>query len=158
MRVFTPGVPYPEEWRGRFDLVISSHVLEHIADPHPALKELLGLLKPGGVACIVVPINEQPGEDLNHFHHFTEASFRAFLAEGGLVPLEVHACDRVLNLIKPISKRLQRGPSKLDRVFSMAFNLVFGFMPHLGLVVADRLLAATPWQPCQCFALCRKPS
>lgn len=156
LRIFEPGRPYPEEWQERFDLVISSHVLEHIADPKPVLAELLGLLKPGGHACIVVPINEQPGDDLNHFHLFTEGSFREFLAGSGLALLEFKPCDRLLNLIKPVSRRLQRGPSKLDRVLSLAFNLAFGFMPHAGLLLADRILAATRWQNCQCFALCRK--
>jgi SAM-dependent methyltransferase len=156
LRVFTPGAPYPREWQGSFDLVISSHVLEHIADPRPVLAELLALLKPGGLACIVVPINELPGEDLNHFHQFTEASFQELLTGSGLTPLEINSCDRLLNLIKPVSRRLQRGPSKLDRILSMSFNLVFGFMPCAGLVLADRILSGTRWQPCQCFALCQK--
>jgi SAM-dependent methyltransferase len=158
LRVFTPGVAYPSEWKGCFDLVISSHVLEHIAEPKPALAELLSLLKPGGFACIVVPINERPGEDLNHFHYFTVESFREFLTGSGLSLLEVLPCDRLHNLVKPLSSRLQRGPSKLDRVQSICFNLAFGFMPLVGMILIDRLLSLTSWKPCQCFALCRKAS
>ena len=157
LRVYTPGVPYPSEWRGCFDLVISSHVLEHIAEPKPALAELVSLLRPGGYACIVVPINEQTGEDLNHFHCFTVESYREFLTESGLSFLEVIPCDRLYNLVKPLSSRLQRAPSKLDRIQSICFNLAFGFMPLAGMILIDRLLSLTPWQPCQCFALCRKP-
>jgi 2-polyprenyl-3-methyl-5-hydroxy-6-metoxy-1,4-benzoquinol methylase len=39
----------------RFDVVMISHVLEHIKDPLAAIKAVSRLLKPGGVAVVVVP-------------------------------------------------------------------------------------------------------
>lgn len=39
----------------RFDLVYSSHVMEHLADPSGFLKHCLRVLKPGGVIRIAVP-------------------------------------------------------------------------------------------------------
>ncbi len=39
-----------------FDVVISSHVLEHILDDKKALSEIYRILKPGGWALILVPI------------------------------------------------------------------------------------------------------
>ena len=41
---------------GSFSLVWCSHVLEHIEDDHKALAELYRVLKPAGVAVIMVPI------------------------------------------------------------------------------------------------------
>jgi SAM-dependent methyltransferase len=39
-----------------FDVIISSHVLEHIMDDKKALSEIFRILKPGGWAVILVPI------------------------------------------------------------------------------------------------------
>ena len=39
----------------RFDVVMISHVLEHIRDPLAAIQSVSRLLKPGGVAVVVVP-------------------------------------------------------------------------------------------------------
>jgi SAM-dependent methyltransferase len=42
---------------GSYDVVIASHVLEHVND-RKALKELHRILKPGGIALLMVPIVE----------------------------------------------------------------------------------------------------
>lgn len=39
-----------------FDLVIASHVLEHVYDDHAALRELYRILRPSGVAVLLVPL------------------------------------------------------------------------------------------------------
>ncbi|MBV8159874.1 MAG: methyltransferase domain-containing protein [Acidimicrobiia bacterium] len=38
-----------------FDLIIASHVLEHVPDDGAALRELWRILRPGGAALIMVP-------------------------------------------------------------------------------------------------------
>lgn len=45
-------LPYPD---GRFDVVIARYVLEHIANPAFVAKELLRVLKPGGVIAATTP-------------------------------------------------------------------------------------------------------
>jgi len=40
---------------GKFDLVMLSHVIEHIYAPREFIHELLGVLKPGGVLIVVTP-------------------------------------------------------------------------------------------------------
>ncbi len=41
----------------QFDVVLASHVLEHVADDRPALAELARVLVPGGRASIMVPFD-----------------------------------------------------------------------------------------------------
>ena len=40
-----------------YDVVMANHVLEHIPDDRTAMRELLRLLKPGGLALLTVPVN-----------------------------------------------------------------------------------------------------
>lgn len=51
------GLPYPSS---TFDLIICSHVLEHIVDDRAALREIRRVLSPDGVAVIVVPVSDRP--------------------------------------------------------------------------------------------------
>jgi SAM-dependent methyltransferase len=48
------AVPAPDE---SFDAVICSHVLEHVEDDRAALTETLRVLRPGGWAIVLVPID-----------------------------------------------------------------------------------------------------
>jgi SAM-dependent methyltransferase len=42
---------------GTYDVVIANHVLEHIDDDRKAMRELVRVLKPGGIALLTAPIN-----------------------------------------------------------------------------------------------------
>jgi SAM-dependent methyltransferase len=48
------ALPFPDE---RFDLVICSHVVEHVPDDRAAMREMQRVLRPGGVALIQTPVN-----------------------------------------------------------------------------------------------------
>lgn len=41
---------------GQFEVFLCSHVLEHVVDDRKALREIFRVLKPGGVAVLLVPI------------------------------------------------------------------------------------------------------
>lgn len=47
---------YAEANRGKFDAALLSHVLEHILEPMPFLRNIRMVLKPGGVLLIAVPL------------------------------------------------------------------------------------------------------
>lgn len=52
----------------RFDLILCSHVLEHVPDDATALRELHRVLAPGGIAILMVPVemrNAVTEEDLS---------------------------------------------------------------------------------------------
>jgi SAM-dependent methyltransferase len=53
-KLIEPGRPLPYE-DGRFDLIVSRYVFEHLPDPEWAARELLRVTKPGGWICALTP-------------------------------------------------------------------------------------------------------
>ena len=50
LRAAAPDLPYADS---TFELVVSFHVIEHVADPHAFVNSLVRLLQPGGAVVIV---------------------------------------------------------------------------------------------------------
>ena len=48
------AIPYPDS---AFDSIICSHVLEHVRDDSAAMRELVRVLRPGGWAIVLVPLD-----------------------------------------------------------------------------------------------------
>jgi 2-polyprenyl-3-methyl-5-hydroxy-6-metoxy-1,4-benzoquinol methylase len=78
---------------GAFDVVILSHVLEHVLDLRASVRELPALLTGSGVVYVEVPDAKRyadclvaPFQDFNteHINHFGLASLRNLLATAGL--------------------------------------------------------------------------
>ncbi len=71
----------------RFDVVALFEVLEHILYPKTTLSEVYRILKPGGMACILVPNIENPKTEehdyYNVFHvsHFSEETLQKMAVE-----------------------------------------------------------------------------
>jgi SAM-dependent methyltransferase len=61
------AVPYADD---TFDVILCSHVLEHVADDRRALRELHRVLRPGGSAIVLVPL----GSDAETFEDATITS------------------------------------------------------------------------------------
>ncbi len=90
----------PLPW-GSFDVVVMTHVLEHVADPRPVLANLLQSLHPDGVLYLAVPDNEswqfrifgKEWDAVNpvaHYQFFNESSLtRALRAAGFQSPVRV---------------------------------------------------------------------
>ena len=75
------------------DVLIYSHVLEHIANPKNEIREMFRVLKDNGLAVIVVPgvysIHRHYGGRLSqylqsaHLHHYTRQHLRKLMEDGG---------------------------------------------------------------------------
>lgn len=79
----------------RFDFISLHHVLEHVWEPREVLAEIKRILRPGGIAQIVVPNVEswsaqQYGacwrayDAPRHLHHFTAETLRQAVSQAGL--------------------------------------------------------------------------
>ena len=84
---------------GAFDVVVMSHVLEHLVDPAAALSEVRAAMNPGGLLYIAVPDMESVQfrmfgkhlETINplvHLQYFTENSLSRLLQRGEFSELE----------------------------------------------------------------------
>jgi len=82
-----------------FDVILCSHVIEHVPELERALSELRRLLRPGGLLIVGVPnegcasaqlrnrwIQPSIGRDTDHVNFFTERTLNAALTGAGFVP------------------------------------------------------------------------
>ena len=87
------------QYRGRFELVTASHVLEHLPDPGTTLGMFAYLLAPGGILLVDVP-NEvrclKHGFQADgHLHFFTADHLRLLIDRDGFFDLiEIRHCNR----------------------------------------------------------------
>lgn len=94
----------PLQGRKRFDLIYSTHVLEHIPDPLTHLREALSLLREDGYLYLQVP-NAHRGEFFVarshspvHCHGYSPRSLALLLGRLGLRPIRIQA-DRDLQIL-----------------------------------------------------------
>lgn len=94
----------PELGDAEFDMVVCTHVLEHVADPFAAVAEIRRVLKPGGIAFVVVPLNFRIHGPLPDNWRFTEHGCRALFRQ--FVTVEVTAQESPDRPLMPIQYRV----------------------------------------------------
>jgi SAM-dependent methyltransferase len=72
-RVIEEGKPWPLD-SARFDAVLCTQVLEHVADPQATLSEISRVMKPGGILILSVPFA--------YNEHGAPSDYRRFSASG----------------------------------------------------------------------------
>jgi SAM-dependent methyltransferase len=82
--------------QGPYDLIVLSHVLEHVPQPVELLADLRATLAPGGLVYVEVPLEycgalvKRRGIALGpHIHFYTRTSLLAGLRRAGLRPLAI---------------------------------------------------------------------
>jgi SAM-dependent methyltransferase len=81
------SVPLPG---GQFDLILSTQVLEHVAEPDRYISECYRLLKPGGSLVITTHGIMYYHPDPDDYWRWTSAGLTRLLANAGMSNIEVH--------------------------------------------------------------------
>jgi SAM-dependent methyltransferase len=97
----------PQADLGTFDVVVLTHVLEHLADVGGAIAALRALVRPGGLLFLEVPDANRyvdylvaPFHDFNteHVNHFSAPVLSALLARHGFEAADVEESDCAMSL------------------------------------------------------------
>lgn len=142
------GSRIPYESR-KFDIVIASHVLEHVEDDAGLLQEIHRVVKPDGVAVILVPINENYN-DPNHVRHYTSASFTQLAARCHFDILLHLENEYLFHLVE---KFYLEGYHERWRIFgwmiAAVFNIPTAILPFSAYQVIDALMRTIGFRPRQ---------
>lgn len=132
---------------GKFDVVISSHVLEHVPDDNVLMGELSKVLDIKGQLCLQLPVEEKefPVLDANHVRNYTLQTVRTLLKRHGF---EIE--DFVESGYSNAFLRRPRHP--IVRIAVKTFMVLTPYRLFLGM---ERLLFRN-YIPTQVLAICRK--
>lgn len=129
-----------ERWREnalltlRYDVIVCSHVLEHLPNPVELLAALKKCLAPGGVLLVLLPIHERR-RDPHHAHAVTPALALEWCARAGLVVARRFDSDYACDPFQPVFA--WRG--RLGRIVAQGVSL--------GLGLAAKLVGENRWMP-----------
>ncbi len=98
----------------RFDVILSSHALEHVPAPHDVLRDLRNHLTPNGLLLLLLPLDDWraraqrdlAGPDVNmHLYCWTPRALANLLVAAGFSPRTVRVVARAF---PPLASRLWR--------------------------------------------------
>ena len=75
---FYPGYLSSQAWQKEFDLVLCTEVLEHCDHPADIVREMIKVVKPGGMIVITVPDGRKDTWE-GHIHFWSPESFKLFI-------------------------------------------------------------------------------
>ncbi len=130
-RVDIARLPYTDK---SFDIVLCSHVLEHVPDDRAAIHELVRIVRPGGTVVVVVPIKAAKTEE------FKDPSPRPAYADGYL---RIGPHGHVRDVGADYPQRLEAGGFSV-RVVDHAASLSDADRYRYGLTPGQPFFLCTP--------------
>lgn len=129
-------------WKEKFDVIICSHVLEHIPNDKEVIKYIAEHLNNSGIAIIAIPINEKKNsqeENNKNELHYREYTPREFNDELNKQKLEVVSGGIIENnSIDPFFNSIRR-KGKVFLVMSRILGATFSIMPFSILSFIDSI-------------------
>ena len=92
---------WDRETRGKFDLIVMRHVLEHMMDPVASLRKIAASLTENGIFYVAVPNCLNPTSELEskwfrvvHTYYFNKYTLSNSLKKAGLQPVQIVEGDK----------------------------------------------------------------
>ncbi len=147
LRVWAVGTQGLPAFDSKFDVVVLSHVLEHVPDDKRLLADVHSLMSPEGYLVVMVPLEDWSEIEHGHVRAFDRATIRRVVEDAGFAVKGVrtdHSIDNVFRWLarSPIVKRSPVLQDRLLGVLSVICTLlvgierlpIFGRDRNLGLV------------------------
>jgi len=147
-----PRLPCPDAGQ---DVVIASHVLEHVDDDAALLREIRRVLKPDGAALVMVPVNERYA-DPKHARSYTQESLGEAARAAGLAVVGGLVNERLYHLVEWFYARGWNRLPVAGPAVAAAFNVPAAHLPWAGHRAADALLGALGLPPRQLGVVMRR--
>lgn len=106
----------------KYDVILCSHVLEHLPDPAMFLKRIAECLNPAGVFIGLVPLNERI-MDPHHVQRLNEAKIRGFADRAGLRVAAYLEADPWLYWFQPLFTRDRGVVHQIAQAVSLGLGL-----------------------------------
>jgi ubiquinone/menaquinone biosynthesis C-methylase UbiE len=147
-------IDYPDN---SFDYVIASHIIEHVVDDVALLKEIHRVLRPGGSAVLLIPINEKYPEP-NHYRKYTPADFISLLNKCSFNKIALSVENLV---IYRLIEKFYRGDYNqrwkiIGPLIVAAFNIPTSLLSYSLNLTIDLFLMRISWLPMQYGCIVRK--
>ncbi len=135
-------------FQDKFDMVISSHVLEHVPDDLEFLKQNYHALDANGLMALQIPIRQDLDydKDPNHAREYTEGSITAVLQNTGFRVMHVVHSGYSLSYF-------DESGNGVVRVFMKICFLLFSYRQFLRF---ERRFFGRRYAPTQALFICRK--
>ncbi|NLL13318.1 MAG: class I SAM-dependent methyltransferase [Fibrobacter sp.] len=117
------------------DGIVCSHVLEHVPDDSVLIKEMHRVLRPGGIAVILVPINEEDIDVPTHVRKYTKEKIVQKLSPYFEI-LESGSNDILSHYVSFFGVR----KTFISTIIKRSLIFIFSFLPSKLAVAIDRFL------------------
>jgi len=122
-----------------FDLVIASHVVEHIYDTKAFIGQINYLLKKEGIVLLQIPINEKY-DDPKHVHHYSIKSLSEIFEYDGYELIYSSENEYLFYLVEDIYLDPAKTQLSLsENMRRIVFNLFFSRFPFRALLYFEKI-------------------
>lgn len=143
---------------GPFDVVVSSHTLEHVKDDVAHLQSVFRRVVPGGWFLLFVPI-EEPGYNFDHVHCYSPRRVAQRVRAAGFdVVFQENSMNVNGHVWKAITIPSRRRYRVLGPVVDALRLTTLSMLPYRLVRGLDRTLDAAGFGPRQSFVIARRPA